>query len=119
MLQPNKKVKKKEINNVTQQAIDLASHRMGSKLGIGSAVAVAQSVGEKKKPNPSDVLGMIPGGVTQALSLVSLQAEKEKENIKKFQENKNRVKKLKPKEKPLNIKSKESTSVKNTRDFIK
>lgn len=57
-----------------------------------------------KPYKPSDILGVIPSGVSQLTSLTLRLAEKEKQNMKSFNSKANRGKVLRPRPLPLNPK---------------
>jgi hypothetical protein len=93
-----------EIDNLTQEGIDFIqsiyrNNGPATMLGrlpfnIGAAIGVVQSRANNQPVNLSDEIGLIPNTYAQAASYVMLMAEKEKENLQKFGDNRYRGKDL-------------------------
>ena len=114
--------KREHVNNTDQEIIDFVSSKAKVRVGVGSALGIEQSLRNGEKPKPSDVVGLVPNPVASALSLTLLAGEKEHENIKQFQRNKNRGKKIEPKKPEQNTKSIESVKIAaldNSKKFTK
>ena len=90
------------VNNATQEGIDAVQSiyrnngpsTMFGRLpfNVGSGIGLLQSHINNEPEKLSDQLGVIPNLYTQAASYMALYAEKEKENFKKFAENRDRGK---------------------------
>jgi hypothetical protein len=87
---------KKLIGNAGEEAIDIVQRFTPLKYlpGLGSTFAVGEAEVNNQDASLSDELGMVPNAYAQAASLMLLYAEKEGENIRKFNENKYRGKDL-------------------------
>ena len=93
-----------EIDNLTQEGIDFIqsiyrNNGPATMLGrlpfnIGAAIGVVQSRANNQPVNLSDEIGLIPNPYAQAASYVMLMAEKEKENLQKFGDNRYKGKDL-------------------------
>lgn len=119
------------ITNIDQEGLDLLQKiaKMSGKsalskvpFSVGATTGLVQSAANGQPANYSDLFGLAPNGYAQAAAYTMMYAEKEKENLEKFAENKMRGKdltKLKPKKetnlivkdaisntKPLEIKKK-------------
>jgi hypothetical protein len=114
--------KREYVDDIDQEVIDFVSSKAKVGVGIGSALGIEQSLRNGEKPKPSDVVGLVPNPVASALSLTLLAGEKEHKNIKQFQKNKNRGKKLEPKKPEQNTRQVESTktaALNNSKKFTK
>ncbi len=92
---PDKKKKKLEIDQLTQEGLDLFQ-RYGNQtlrklpFGLGSSLGLLESEINDEKYKVSDIIGLSPTGLGQALSLTALYGEKERENMQEFANKKNR-----------------------------
>lgn len=93
-----------EIDNLTQEGLDAIqsiyrNNGPSTMLGklpfnIGSAIGIIQSHANNQPANLSDEIGLIPNPYAQAASYVMLAAEKEKENLQKYGDNRYKGKDL-------------------------